>query len=143
MTAKEKQRIGAKEYFNAILLIDKQIYTILEEIDRLNDLAAKCTSTLSVTPGGVGGNLEDTIARIVDYKQEVNADIDKLVDMKRERRGIIEQLPNKEHRLILTKRYICGHRWEKIAVDLGYNLRWVHRLHGRALSEAEKFLTGH
>ena len=130
----------AKAYFNELILIDKQIYAKLEEIDRLNDLAAKCTSTLMATPGGGNGSLEDTIARIVDYKREVNADIDKLVGMKRERRGVIEQLPNKEHRLILTKRYICGHRWEKIAVDLGYDLRYLYKMHGKALQEAQNFL---
>lgn len=129
----------AKAYFGEILLIDKQIYAKLEEIDRLNELAAKCTSTLSGMPGGGKNNYEDTIARIVDYKNEVNADIDKLVDMKRERRGVINQLPNKEHRLILAKRYICGERWEKIAVDLGYDLRYVYKMHGKALQAAQNF----
>ena len=36
--------------------------------------------------------------------------------------------------LILHKRYLCYQKWEVIAVDLDYDLRWIHRLHSRALN---------
>ena len=41
-------------------------------------------------------------------------------------------------RMILEKRYLCFHSWEKIASEMFYDLRWLHRLHGRALESAGK-----
>lgn len=133
----------AKEYFGEVFLIDKQIAAKLSALSRLKDLAEKCTSVLSGMPGGGLSKFDDTITKMVDYEREIDEDIDRLIDVKRERQRTIEKLPNAEYRLILIKRYICGERWEKIAVDLGYDLRWVHRLHSRALKESQIFLTGH
>ena len=36
---------------------------------------------------------------------------------------------------VLEKRYLCFLTWEQIAVDMGYDLRWLYRLQRRALSE--------
>ena len=40
---------------------------------------------------------------------------------------------------LLVKRYVFGEPWEKIATDLEYDLRYVHKLHGRALQEIKIF----
>lgn len=34
---------------------------------------------------------------------------------------------------ILTRRYLLGQTWEKIAVEMGYSYRHVTKLHGYAL----------
>ena len=39
-------------------------------------------------------------------------------------------------RQILSKRYIEGLKWEKIACDLDYSVRQIYRLHGLAITSA-------
>ena len=39
-----------------------------------------------------------------------------------------------EYQLILEKRYISGKSWPEIAVDLGYKMRHLYKLHDEALA---------
>ena len=50
----------------------------------------------------------------------------------------IESVRDARLRLILRYRYQDGESWENIASYLGYNKRWVLRLHGQALAEISK-----
>ena len=70
----------------------------------------------------------------------IKADIDALVDLKREILETIKSLHNVEFQTILERRYLCFETWEKIAADMGYDLRWLFRLHGKALEEAQTIL---
>jgi len=40
---------------------------------------------------------------------------------------------NTEHQTLLELRYLCFKTWEQIAVDMGYNVRHVYRLHDEAI----------
>ena len=77
--------------------------------------------------------MADAICKIIDLESEINADIDKLVDLKREIVGVIKSVNNIEYQTLLEKRYLCFMHWEQIAVDMGYELRYIHKLHKRAL----------
>ena len=39
------------------------------------------------------------------------------------------------YQLLLEKRYLCFMPWEKIAVDMGYSIQHIYRLHDWALRE--------
>ena len=69
---------------------------------------------------------------------EINKDIDNLVDLKEEISQVIAGVEQTDLRMILEKRYLCFHSWEKIASEMFYDLRWLHRLHGRALESTGK-----
>lgn len=58
-----------------------------------------------------------------------------LVDLKREIGDAIEGMENEQHKLLLEYRYFCGSTWEQIAEKMRIDLRWVYRMHGRALQE--------
>ena len=45
-----------------------------------------------------------------------------------------------EFQTILELRYLCFKPWEQIAVEMGYELRYVFKLHGRALDQCEYLL---
>jgi len=79
--------------------------------------------------------MADAVCKIVDLQNDINRDIDKLVDLKKEIMGVIKAVVNPEHQTLLEKRYLCFLSWEKIAVDMGYDLRYTHKLHIRALEE--------
>ena len=135
--------MNAKEYLKQAFYLDKRINSKLEQVESLNALATKATSTLSDMPKSPSrgtSKLEDTIVKIVDLQEEINRDIDKLVDLKAEMVGTIKQIQNKELQVILEKRYLCFETWEKIAVDMNYDIRHIHRLHNLWLKETSKLI---
>ena len=128
--------MNAKEYLSQAMHIDQRINSKLEQVTRLRENAANCTATLSDMPRPDSPNkqrMEETICKIVDLEQEINADIDRLVDLKAEARKAINAVTDPDQQLILELRYLCFKSWEQIAVDMGYELRWLYRLHHRAL----------
>ena len=128
----------AKEYLSQAYHLDKRIDSKIEQLKALNLLATKCTSTLSDMPKSQSisnSRLEDTVVKIVDLQEEINRDIDRLVDLKREIMGVIKAVPNVEYQTILEKRYLCFISWEQIAVDMNYSIQHIHRMHSSALKE--------
>ncbi len=66
----------------------------------LRELATKATGTLSDMPRADSPNvcrMEDIILKIVDSENEINAEIDRLVDLKREMRVVIGAVEQSEH----------------------------------------------
>lgn len=128
----------AKEYLSQAYRIDQRINSKLEQIVSLRALATKATSTLSDTPPSGTRNvhsMEDTIAKMVDLENEINVDIDTLVDLKREFVFIIKKISNPEYQTLLELRYLCFKTWEQIAVEMGYSLQHIFRIHDKALKE--------
>ena len=129
--------MDAKTYLMQIMNIDQQINCKLEQLGRLRALATHTTSTFSDMPKSHNNDsrLEDTVLKIIDMEHSIDEEIDKLVDLKAEVRKQISLLPDARCRLILEERYLNGQTWEGIAADLGYTVRNVQILHGKALQE--------
>lgn len=126
----------AKDYLSQTYRIDQRINSKLEQVTALRDLTAKATMTFSDMPHNTIRNFhtrEKIIDKIIDLESEINADIDALVDLKREVVQLIKRIENTEYQNLLEQRYLCFKSWEHIAVDMGYELRYLHKLHGRAL----------
>lgn len=128
--------MNAKEYLKQAFYLDKRINSKLEQVESLNALATKATSTLSDMPKSSNrgtSKLEDTIIKIVELQEEINKDIDKLVDLKKEIANSIYSLKDKEEQTVLEKRYLCFNSWEQIAVDMNFSIQHIFRLHSKAL----------
>lgn len=126
----------AKEYLSQAFHIDQRIDSKLEQIMRLRESATKATMTLSDMPRSDSPNLqpmESTIIKIIDLENEINRDIDRLVDLKREARDVISTLSDPEQQLILELRYLCYKSWDDIIETMGYSASNIYRLHGLAL----------
>ena len=133
----------AKEYLGQAYRIDQRINSKLEQVASLRALATKATSTLSDTPQSGSRNVqatEATIVKIVDLENEINEDIDTLVDLKRAIVGVIKHIQNPEYQTLLELRYLCFYSWEKVAVEMEYDLRYMHKLHRKALEQCSAFI---
>ena len=131
----------SKEYLSQARYLDMRINSKLDQIESLHELATRCTSTISGMPHNPnrgGSPMADAICKIIDLESEINADIDKLVDLKREIVGVIKRIDNVELQTLLEKRYLCFMQWEQTAVDMCFSIQHVYRLHDRALKEVEK-----
>ena len=130
--------MSPKEYLSQAYRIDQRINSKLEQVVSLRELATKATSTLSDMPSSGPRNIhsmEGIIAKMVDLETEINQDIDTLVDLKREIVSLIKQIQNTEYQTLLELRYLCFKTWEQIAVDLGYSLQHIFRIHDRAIKD--------
>jgi 3-methyladenine DNA glycosylase/8-oxoguanine DNA glycosylase len=126
-----------KEYLSQAYRIDQWINAKLEQVMALRELATKATSTLSDMPRSESRNLcrmENIIVKIIGLEDEINGDIDRLVDLKREMRSVINAVESPEHKTLLELRYLCFKPWEQIAVDMGYSIQHVYRIHDQALN---------
>lgn len=132
-----------KEYFEQALTLNKRINSKLDHLGTLREMTTKATITLSDMPRSSSPNLyqmQDIISKIIDLEHEINRDIDRFVDMKREYMWIINEIQNPVFQLVMEQRYLCCRTWEKISEELGYEMRSLHRLHGEALKVAERLI---
>ena len=128
--------MNAKQYLKQARYLDERINTKIAQVSSLHDLATKATSTLSDMPAGGTRNthrMEDIIIKILMLENEINADIDRLVDLKNEILGVINRIDDADCRLLLEKRYLNWESWEDIAAELCVSAPSVYRLHDRAL----------
>lgn len=134
----ETKEMTVKEYLSQAKFLDQRINSKIQQVAALNDLATKATSTLTGmprNPNHATSTMEEAIAKIIDLQAEINSDIDTLVDLKRDLSATIKAVGNTEYQTVLEKRYLCFQSWEQIAVEMGYDLRWLYRIHGKALDE--------
>lgn len=128
--------MNVKEYLEQAYRIDQRINSKLEQISSLRELATKATSTLSDSPRNPNKNIysmENVIVKIVTLENEINHDIDILIDLKHEIVSLIKKIQNPEYQTLLELRYLCFKTWEQIAVIMGYNSKYVFRLHDNAI----------
>ena len=79
--------------------------------------------------------MEDAIIKIIDLENEINQDMMKLVELKKDIIRRIKAVESAELQTILELRYLSYMRWEEIAIELGYGIDNVFRLHRNALDE--------
>lgn len=126
----------AKEYLSQAYRLDQRINSKIEQVASLNGLAVKCTSAITGMPHNPNrsDSMANAIAKIVDLQEQINRDIDSLVDLKAEIIGVIKAVDDTECQTLLEKRYLCFQPWEQIAVDMGYTIDNVFKVHKKALS---------
>jgi DNA-directed RNA polymerase specialized sigma subunit len=127
-----------KEYLGQAYRLDQRINSKLEQVASLNELATKCTSMLTGMPRNPNrgiSTMADAVGKIVDLQAEINRDIDRLVDLKREMVTIIKAVSNPEYQTLLELRYLCFKTWEQISVDMGYSIQHIYRLREKAYDE--------
>ncbi|WP_312059897.1 DUF1492 domain-containing protein [Anaerotignum sp.] len=135
-----KENMTIKEYLSQAHYIDQRINSKIEQVASLRNLTTKATATLTDMPGSASRSshpMEDIIVKMIDFENEINADIDCLVDLNVEITSLIKRVENPEHRALLELRYLCFKTWVQIAVEMEYDLRWIYRMHKKALTDAK------
>lgn len=126
----------AKEYLSQVFWIDVGIGSKLDQLERLNALATRATTTFSEVPFTGTPNphrTEDIIIKIIALEDTIKEDMKALVEQKREISESIRRVGDTEYRSLLEKRYLSFKKWEEIADEMHVSLRTVYRMHGEAL----------
>lgn len=139
----EKKHNEAQEFLQQIELCDTHITNKLEELDRLNSLLTKITTSLSMAPAHGSGNQDkvgNAIAKIVDLEKEINDEIDHYVDKKAEVKRVLDRIKNPDQLKVLSKHYLLYESLEQIAWEMGFSYRNICYIHGRGLQAVEEIM---
>ena len=116
---------------------NKKISLLIEELYLWETRATKITSVNTGMPKGSGTSdkISSSVARIIQIKEELQSEIDKLSDMTGKVYKAINSLNDPTLETLLMYRYIRGLSWEEIAVKMNFSFRHLCRMHGKALSK--------
>ena len=125
----------AKEYLNRVR---RQNYILKQTEKELNEIRAdiltlRASSLSEHVSGSKNSDTADKYIRLESYMEKVNAEWDKLIDMRNAAKDLIGAMPDPMHRAVLYARYINGQRWEDIAMDMHYSWKGIFKLHDQAL----------
>lgn len=131
MTSQEK-----KQYLERYNILNQEINRALEECEEWRARAQKITPSFSFAPKSQSqeSRLVNAVEHIIELENKMNADIDRLIQIRNEIEKSISTLPSPLD-LLMRYKYIDGLTWEEIAVKMNYSYRNVCYLHGKALSK--------
>ena len=129
----------AKEYLRQLKTLDNMVNAKLLEKERIQALTTRVSvgSSERVQSGG-GGGFENVVIRLGELKDEINADVDELYDLKIEAGELISRIEDKNLQVILSMYYISNSTFEQVAENTGMSSRWVRKLHGKAIKKFEE-----
>lgn len=82
-------------------------------------------------------SLDEVICRLEMKRAETSREFIRLMDMQDKVEALISCEKNHTRWTVLYRRYILNQKWEKIAVAIDRDLRWIYRLHGQGLRNLE------
>lgn len=126
-----------KEYMGQMWELTHLAKRTLERIEETRSQAEKMTTTLSHAPfWGTPADGVNAMDVLVDLQVMYVETLRRIYRKQRELEAFIDRVGDDKQRMVLRLRYIDMHRWELIAVELNYDMRWVFRIHGTALEAA-------
>lgn len=123
-----------KEYllrYRDALIKQRMIEDEIREL-RLNKMVPSLIQD-GMPHGTVVGDLSGYMAKLDALLNDLDRQAQSCIDIRREIVEKIECMQNETEKLLLRLRYINGKKWEEIAMEMNLDVRWVYRLHGRAL----------
>ncbi len=134
----------AKEYLSQAYWLNQRIDRKLAQVSRLKNMATQATGRFQAERlSGTGRHspMESCLVEVIDLEYEINADIDRLVDLKCELAACILELEDCSQKRVLELRYLGGLTWEEIAKLMrDYDVQRIFQVHGKALQQIEQVL---
>lgn len=126
----------AKEYLKSIRYLDHSINAKQAELAGLQRDAENLRAVTYDTDKVQGNHVPDPmqiVDKIIALQEEINAEIDRLVDLKAEARTKIAKVCNGKFITLLTDIYINGYTLEQAAEKMKMTDRTIRAWHGQAL----------
>lgn len=87
--------------------------------------------------GNAHSDLSGYMARLDALVSQLEHERDMAVKQYKEIHDQIHKIQDGAEKEVLERRYLMGETWERIAVQMNYNYRYVLKIHGRALQSFE------
>lgn len=88
-------------------------------------------------------SLEDIVEKLDAQARKVNEAWDTLISMRDDAEALINLEEDMQRRCVIWRYYILGESWEKVAENIHLDMRYVFRIHGRALQDLEFLQKSH
>ena len=129
----------AKQYLSQLRTLDIKIDQKQDELYRLRCAAERTTPTQDAGAGG--GGASDRVGSIsaitADLDAEINADIDRLADMRHTIINQIHGLEDERYIRLLYKRYVEYKSLKQVSMEMHYEYAYTRRTHSDALAAFE------
>ena len=126
-----------KEYLRQAYRLDHRIDLDIAEMERLREMACSIGAPGFEEHYDPNHPTEAPFIRALEkvwkLEERINAEIDRLVDLKAQMRGVIEAVSDPDERMVLRYRYIHNMTWEKIGDVLHADRTTVYRWHNTAI----------
>lgn len=136
--------MNARQFLNRAYKLNLKIDSKLEQLEQLRALAYRVISALMPDKVSSGSRpkspMENAIVRIVMAETEINAAIDRFIDIKKDISEYLDLLSNDNERILLEFRYLCFNSWEQIAVNMNVSISYTYELHRNALKSLNQLL---
>lgn len=123
-----------KEYLKSYQRAVRREAEILDEIQRLrmNKMFPSVVND-GMPKGNSQSDLSEYAAILDEQIQELKEERLENVRIYQGIEGRIRKMENEDEQRVLRLRYIKGMKWDEVAVEMGYSLKWTHKIHSDAL----------
>lgn len=130
--------MNIKEYLATYKNITLEIECLKDEILQLRAATEYRSPSFTNTGGSVHRDKTgENTAKLVDAENALLDKISELIDAGNKVRRLIDTVEDSRCRLILSQRYLGCKSWESIAHMQNFDLRWIYRLHNKAIKLLE------
>lgn len=136
--------MNAKEYLEKGKMLAAEIGALSEALECARAEAMKITPSWGgerVQTSVRQDRQEEAVLRYTELKAEINSRIRRLFEIKKELFELVDKIEDPRLRTLIIYRYINRMTFEAIADKMGYDLRWVYRIHKKALEETDRLLS--
>lgn len=129
-----------KEYLQQIYNLDREVDSLLNEYDKsmIVNLSASKLKQIVVDSSHVSNATQDTVLKRYEYGNDILNKANELIDLKIKISSQIDQLEERNYRILLRERYLNCSGWLDIAEHMNYDPSWIYRMHGDALEAFEE-----
>ena len=89
---------------------------------------------------GISQVTEATATKLIELREVQRDLVDKLWAKRIEIERVIFMIENATLAELLQRKYIRLQKWDDIATDMEFDSRYIYKLHGKALVEADKII---
>lgn len=129
--------MNAKDYLRNFRHRAIKIELLTEEIDRLNTLAEGTSIGYSEKIKTSQTDTSEVLTKLVDKKDELLREKLEYMEEYEYVDKLTREIGSVELECVIRLRYFNGYKWEDIANRMKYSIRWIHHLHGKALSKIQ------
>lgn len=135
--------MNAKEYLRQIRFLDIKINQRINELNQIRESAVSLTSPQmgdKVQSSNINSSMS-AVDKYVDMENDINKMIDRMTNIRHEIIEKIQKIDDDRFEQILYKRYVEFKSFELISCEMGYDYKYVCKLHGNALQKfSEEFM---
>lgn len=139
--------VTMKDWFRSIRGIEARIRAKEAQRDRFRALAMRAGfgsfEATRISGTGNRSRVESGVIDALDVEERIREDICAMLKMREDVAFVIDQMEDTRYRSVMDMYYLSGWTWMHIADEMRYDVKWVQRLHGRALLEARVILNMH